>query len=1035
MSNPANWLERLKELWADQTVQVLVAIAVAVATIGALLIGAAQLYYAHRQDRKDRNQASRRVSRVIPWWLPSFLRRRTLTGRAALLRVADQHVAARRSVILVGPSGVGKSAILAEVYSHALKWGGVQPGDCLKFEANYGSTPLSLLREVVLSLIARHRNVPTVTSFHNYDRESLLAELRGVALSRPVWIFVDGLTTVDQASIMRDLAASAPMVHVFCALQSTEPVHLEPLVNLTVEPLEYDDARRLFQKLVAKSAKGQELSQATYKVLAGNTLAIKLFAESIRQGFPPPDIHAPPGSLPTTNTDEPYLYFIYSKLSTSAWVPLAELIDLIGTLRVSQIPEWMLVDWGTDTATLRRLLEPYGVVRIGAAQTMHFHASFVRWSGRQAAARAKQQQTLSHLAQTITRYASEGEWRQRFKGLSHMLARYLSTDSVDDRLIRAVSLIVEDNYDDPRGVARDLGEIAAFAEVSAHLRTVLAQSPAPAAGTAIKNIGILNYWVGRDDEAESCFNLCRELFRRNADENGEIIADYLLGFLADDRSLYTDAYDLYKRGHDRALAMSPQDPYLVGSGAHLIGCAIYHQGGYLNAEPWFLEAVRLADAHAFPDLEARARRRLAAALMRQGDTASLQLAQKRLDDAEHVAGALQRHRDVLRIKRHKAELQLRFVRAKRGADMTAERLREARSLALQAVAGFRSLGFRRGVGYSLRALAEIAVEEGDLDGAAGYLTESIQIARQAKSLYGEAAAYRVFALVELQRGHAERAAVLRRDAKNLLSVIGHSDFMHANAEFETSKMHLNDKPKEVRGVIFDLMETLAETDDPAYRAAMTKIAAALHVDPARLRSVWAQSRQQASTGGFSTTQERIAWVAAQLDCRVSNSVLDDLAKATDDVWRLNVTLYSDTRTVLTELRARGLKLGILSNGPRAMVVLKESLAINDLLDFFLVSCETGALKPDAQSYRIAIETMGLLPEQIVYVGDGNDHELNGAKDAGLYTVRVRRSAAAYADPKNQSTFWNADITQLEELLNLIPPRAHAPSTERVAAGQ
>ena len=215
--------------------------------------------------------------------------------------------------------------------------------------------------------------------------------------------------------------------------------------------------------------------------------------------------------------------------------------------------------------------------------------------------------------------------------------------------------------------------------------------------------------------------------------------------------------------------------------------------------------------------------------------------------------------------------------------------------------------------------------------------------------------------------------------------------------------------------------------------ARSRSRAMLHVDPARLRSVWAQSRQQASTGGFSTTQERIAWVAAQLDCRVANSVLDDLAKTTDDVWRLNVSLYSDTRTVLTELKARGLKLGILSNGPRAMVVLKDSLAISDLLDFFFVSCETGVLKPDPESYRIAIETMGLLPEQIAYVGDGNDHELNGARDASLYAVRVRRSAAAYADPKNQSTFWNAEITQLAELLTLVT--TPAPMKEPAATGQ
>ena len=77
----------------------------------------------------------------------------------------------------------------------------------------------------------------------------------------------------------------------------------------------------------------------------------------------------------------------------------------------------------------------------------------------------------------------------------------------------------------------------------------------------------------------------------------------------------------------------------------------------------------------------------------------------------------------------------------------------------------------------------------------------------------------------------------------------------------------------------------------------------------------------------------------------------------------------ETYTVLDELQAKGLSLGIVSNFPKILSDLCRQVGIADYFDFIITSEEVGILKPDPRILHIALQKVQVKPNEAVYVGD------------------------------------------------------------------
>jgi putative hydrolase of the HAD superfamily len=107
-------------------------------------------------------------------------------------------------------------------------------------------------------------------------------------------------------------------------------------------------------------------------------------------------------------------------------------------------------------------------------------------------------------------------------------------------------------------------------------------------------------------------------------------------------------------------------------------------------------------------------------------------------------------------------------------------------------------------------------------------------------------------------------------------------------------------------------------------------------------------------------------------------------------WTLheNFELYEDTIPVLEELRAAGLKLGLVSNSARDVQEFARHHTLD--VDVGISSFHHGKTKPHASIFRAALELLEVAPDEAAMVGDTVEDDVEGAKAVGIRAILVDR---------------------------------------------
>jgi HAD superfamily hydrolase (TIGR01549 family) len=102
----------------------------------------------------------------------------------------------------------------------------------------------------------------------------------------------------------------------------------------------------------------------------------------------------------------------------------------------------------------------------------------------------------------------------------------------------------------------------------------------------------------------------------------------------------------------------------------------------------------------------------------------------------------------------------------------------------------------------------------------------------------------------------------------------------------------------------------------------------------------------------------------------------------------NFELYEDTLPVLEELRAHGLRLGLVSNTGRDLTAFVAHHGLD--VGVALSSGAHGKVKPDPSIFRAALDRLGVRPEEAAMVGDSPDDDVEGARALGMRAFLVDR---------------------------------------------
>lgn len=219
----------------------------------------------------------------------------------------------------------------------------------------------------------------------------------------------------------------------------------------------------------------------------------------------------------------------------------------------------------------------------------------------------------------------------------------------------------------------------------------------------------------------------------------------------------------------------------------------------------------------------------------------------------------------------------------------------------------------------------------------------------------------------------------------------------------------------VQAVVFDAYGTLLDV-----HAAMERHADMLPPDWERISTEW-RNKQLEYTWISTLTgpgHYRDFWVitAAALDFVLARHRVGDPAVRTAllDSYRI-LPAFPDASDALVQLRARGLKTAILSNGePSMMADAVASAGLEDKLDAVISVDPIRTFKPSPPVYALATQALGLPFAEMGFVSS-NAWDAQGAAEAGFRVFWCNRKGqpAEYGLDRTATVIETlADLTRL-----------------------
>lgn len=114
-----------------------------------------------------------------------------------------------------------------------------------------------------------------------------------------------------------------------------------------------------------------------------------------------------------------------------------------------------------------------------------------------------------------------------------------------------------------------------------------------------------------------------------------------------------------------------------------------------------------------------------------------------------------------------------------------------------------------------------------------------------------------------------------------------------------------------------------------------------------------------------------------------------LANHYDTQFGYHNVIFEGSVPLLKNLRKRGIKTGIITNGPSVLQHTKmEQSGLIPCCDIVVVSGDLPFAKPQPEIFAYTAEKLGLKTEDCIYVGDHPVNDIEGALSSGMKAVRM-----------------------------------------------
>jgi putative hydrolase of the HAD superfamily len=209
----------------------------------------------------------------------------------------------------------------------------------------------------------------------------------------------------------------------------------------------------------------------------------------------------------------------------------------------------------------------------------------------------------------------------------------------------------------------------------------------------------------------------------------------------------------------------------------------------------------------------------------------------------------------------------------------------------------------------------------------------------------------------------------------------------------------------VRGVIFDLWETLIDWNHDANARMHAQVRERVGFD---FHERWSQAMERYTT----PVRAVLAGVGVPADA------MDDVMSYRAEFVRTCLVPREGAVETLEELRVRGHKIGLITVCTEDVELLWPESAFAGLFDVEVFSNAVGLSKPDPRIYRLCCEQLGVEPHEAVFVGDGANDELEGARRVGLVPILIHKAGEDPVWPEVR-TWDGLRVASIPEVLEVL----------------
>jgi len=221
-------------------------------------------------------------------------------------------------------------------------------------------------------------------------------------------------------------------------------------------------------------------------------------------------------------------------------------------------------------------------------------------------------------------------------------------------------------------------------------------------------------------------------------------------------------------------------------------------------------------------------------------------------------------------------------------------------------------------------------------------------------------------------------------------------------------------PSNIKAVLFDLGNTLYDKEQYLKGAFKEVAQKSEHIDPQivldLLYRIW-----KVHTSHYEFLFKDLLDILGIYSAKL----LDEMLRIYHN-HKCRLRPYSGMPQLLKTLK-KHFKIGVVTDGHPQMQRNKiAALGWTKTFDVLIYTADydKSYLKPNPFVYQLAIEKLGVKPRETIYVGDNPYDDFIGAKEIGIFTIRVLQGEfkKIHLDQEHEADLTIKKIVQLKELL-------------------